>query len=369
MPRLALTSLSLSHFRSYRHLDLAFDGRPVAFFGHNGAGKTNLLEAISMLSPGRGLRRAKAAELMRRPDGIGWRVKADLDSTVQSHHIETGMDDPTTSRKVLLDGKPAPQLALGRIARVLWLVPVMDRLWLEGAADRRSFLDRITMSFEPAHGDAVLAYEKAMRERNRLLKDQVREPSWYVALEAQMAQHGADIIAARLRAVARLNGAQTDADTVFPRADLSVVSPDDDPAPSSTGDLATVLAEGRGRDLSAGRTLTGPHRADLDAVYAAKSTPARLCSTGEQKAMLISIIMANARALRDDFGAPPILLLDEVAAHLDADRRAHLYDEIIALDAQAFMSGTGAELFETLGDRAAQFEVSDRDDQTQVQAQ
>ena len=366
MPRLALTSLSLSHFRSYRRLDLAFDGRPVALFGHNGAGKTNLLEAISMLSPGRGLRRAKAIEVMRGPEHIGWRVTASLESPTQTHQIETGMDDPTASRKVVLDGKAAPQVGLGRVARILWLVPVMDRLWLEGASERRSFLDRITMSFEPAHGDAVLAYEKAMRERNRLLKDQVREPSWYTALEAQMAEQGARMIAARGRAVVRLNAAQAESDTVFPRADLSIMPAADNLGPHTAEDLVATFAEGRMRDLSAGRTLTGPHRADLEAIYAAKSTPARLCSTGEQKAMLISIIMANARALRDDFGAPPILLLDEVAAHLDANRRANLYDEIVALGAQAFMSGTGAELFENFGDRAAHFEVLEKDGQTQV---
>lgn len=366
MAKLALTSLSLSHFRSYKQLDLQFDDRPVAFFGHNGAGKTNLLEAVSLLSPGRGLRRARAADMVRGPERIGWRIKAHLTSLAQTHDIETGMDEPDASRKVILDGKPAPQLALGHVARVLWLVPVMDRLWIEGAGERRGFLDRMTMSFEPEHGDAVIAYDKSMRERNRLLKDQAREASWYTALEAQMAAKGMAILAARDRTIARLNAAQAEANTVFPRADLSIEPNEGMADITAASDFTQALAENRTRDMRAGRTQIGPHRADMLASFAAKSTPARLCSTGEQKALLISIILANARALAADFGAPPILLLDEVAAHLDANRRADLYDEIIELGAQAFMSGTGADLFESLGTRAAQFEVLDQDGQSTI---
>lgn len=356
MPRLAVTSLLLSHFRSHRRTALEFDGRPVAIWGPNGAGKTNVLEAVSLLSPGRGLRRAGPEELARRPEAVGWKLKAGIESLHQTHEVET-FAGPGAARSVTIDGKPAPQAALGRILRMLWLVPAMDRLWIEGADGRRRFLDRMTLSFEPGHAEAVLTYEKAMRERNRLLKDAVRDARWYGALEAQMAEAGAAIIANRAAAVARVAAAQEGAGAAFPAADLAILAPEGEEAPATAEALAEAFAAGRGRDMAAGRTLTGPHRADLGATYAAKGVPAGQASTGEQKALLISLVLANARALAEDFGAPPILLLDEVAAHLDAGRRGALYDEICALGAQAFMAGTGAELFEALGSRAQGFEV------------
>ncbi|MBY6049952.1 DNA replication/repair protein RecF [Vannielia litorea] len=360
MPRLALTSLTLSHFRSHRRAELVLDGRPVALWGPNGAGKTNVLEAVSMLSPGRGLRRASAEEMARAPEALGWKVKAELASLGHMHELETWADAGATGRAVKIDGKAAAQVALGRLARVVWLVPSMDRLWIEGAEGRRRFLDRIVLSFEPAHGEAVLAYEKAMRERNRLLKDMVRDAHWYAALEARMGGEGARIHRNREEALTRLAEAQGEADGAFPAAELVLTHPE--PACDAPGEaeaLTAALAEGRARDLTATRTLTGPHRADLDATYIAKGTPARLCSTGEQKALLLSLILANARALAEDFGAPPLLLLDEVAAHLDAGRRAALYAEIERLGAQAFMTGTGAELFEELGGKAQHFEVTE----------
>ncbi|MCV2866105.1 DNA replication/repair protein RecF [Albidovulum sediminicola] len=356
MPRLAVTSLLMSHFRSHRRTEMSFDGRPVAIYGPNGAGKTNIIEAVSLLSPGRGLRRAGPEEIARRPEALGWKIRSEVASLHQTHEVET-FAEPGASRSVVIDGKPAPQAALGRILRMLWLVPAMDRLWIEGAEGRRRFLDRMTLSFEPGHADAVLTYEKAMRERNRLLRDQVRDPRWYGALESQMAEAGTMIQRNRAGAVARVVAAQAGAETAFPAADLTILDPDG--AATGAEDLAEALAAGRSRDMAAGRTLLGPHRADLGAVYAAKGAPAAQASTGEQKALLISLILANARALADDFGAPPILLLDEVAAHLDAGRRAALYDEICALGAQAFLTGTGAELFETLGPRAQAFEVAD----------
>lgn len=327
----------------------------MAIFGPNGAGKTNLLEAVSLLSPGRGLRRAGVDDLARRPEALGWKVTAHLQSLHQTHELETWAE-AGSPRQLRIDGKAAPQVALGRIGRVLWLVPAMDRLWIEGAEGRRRFLDRATLSFEPMHADAVLTYEKAMRERNRLLKDMVRDPHWYTAIEAQMAEAGATIQANRHRAIEELTAAQEAATTAFPTATLTLTSAD--PIPD---DLQAALADNRSRDMAAGRTLIGPHRADLDAVFADKGVPAKDCSTGEQKALLISLILANGRALARDFGAPPILLLDEVAAHLDAARRAALYDEICGLGAQAFMTGTGPELFAELGARAQYREVTDTD--------
>jgi DNA replication and repair protein RecF len=354
---LVLLELSLSHFRSHHAARLVLDGRPVAIWGPNGAGKTNILEAISLLSPGRGLRRAAAEEMARRPEAVGWKVSAVLKSLWQVHEIETWAE-PGAGRQVRIDGKAATQVMLGHIARVLWLVPAMDRLWLEGAEGRRRFLDRITMSFEPGHAEQVLTYEKAMRERNRLLREEARDAAWFAAVEGQMAEAGAAIIAARARSLARLAAAQAGAETAFPRADLVLTDPEE-ALPVDAPGLAALWAAGRRRDMAAGRTLAGPHRSDLSGVYAAKGVAADQCSTGEQKALLISLILANARALAEDFGAPPVLLLDEVAAHLDAGRRAALYDEICALGAQAFMTGTGAELFEALGARAQGFEIRD----------
>ena len=360
MGKLSIREIKLSHFRSHKAARLETDGRPIAIYGPNGAGKTNILEAVSLLSPGRGLRRASVDEMSRAPERLGWKITATLESLSEVHELATWVEGEG-ARQVEIDGKTAPQLALGRLARVVWLVPMMDRLWLEGAADRRRFLDRMVMSFIPAHADATLTYEKAMRARNRLLKDSVRDASWYAALEGQMAEAGGVISANRVEVLERLRAAQEGAETAFPAAELSLSSADALPPEQTAETLREAFASGRNRDMAAGRTLTGPHRADLHAVYAAKGVEAKLCSTGEQKALLVSLILANARALAQDFGAPPILLLDEVAAHLDADRRAALYDEICALGAQAWMTGTGPELFESLGNRTNFLEVTEQD--------
>lgn len=337
---------------------MVFDRRPVAIYGPNGAGKTNILEALSLLSPGRGLRRAATEEIARLPEAIGWKLSAVIESFGQRHEVASEAA-PGGARGVTIGGKPAPQAALGRILRMLWLVPAMDRLWIEAAEGRRRFLDRMTLSFEPGHAEAVLAYEKAMRERNRLLRDDIRDAGWYGAIEAQMATAGAVIGVNRSRAVARVMAAQVGAPGTFPVADLAITEAEPGVAPVGAPALAAALAEGRSRDRAAGRTLSGPHRVDLAARYGAKDMAAAQCSTGEQKALLISLILANARALAEETGAPPVLLLDEVAAHLDAGRRAALYDAIAALGAQAFMTGTGGELFDDLHGRAQVFAVSE----------
>lgn len=366
MPDLFLTSIALSYFRSHQAVQIDADGRPIALYGPNGAGKTNILEAVSLFSPGRGLRRSAAQDMARRPESIGWKLTGILRSLVQTHEIEI-WSEGGSARQLKLDGKPTSQIALGRIARVLWLIPSMDRLWIEGADGRRRFLDRMTLSFTPSHAEATLAYEKAMRERNRLLKDQVRDGHWYVALERQMAQAGTAIHANRKAALEQLAQAQAAAQTAFPTAELELTATETE-MPSTESDFRDALSEGRFRDISAGRTLVGPHRADLYGVYAAKGVPASDCSTGEQKALLVSLILANARALSESFGAPPILLLDEVAAHLDSRRRAALYDEICALGAQAWMTGTGPELFKELGPRAQFFEVTEQSGNSVVQS-
>lgn len=364
MTGLAVTELTLSHFRSHRHTALAVDGRPIAIYGPNGAGKTNILEAVSMLSPGRGLRRAGAEELIRRPEALGWKVSALVQSAGQVREVET-FAEPGQSRQVWIDSKTSPQVALGRVARIVWLIPAMDRLWIEGADGRRRFLDRVTMSFEPSHAQSVLTYEKAMRERNRLLKDMVRDAHWYTALEHQMAEVGTEVLANRQAALARLREAQEGSETAFPAARLSLTHPDID-LPDTSDALEALLGDNRQRDLRAGRTLAGPHRMDLEAIYTDKEVAAGQCSTGEQKALLISLVLTNARALAQDTGAAPLILLDEVAAHLDAARRAALYDEICALNAQAWMTGTGAELFAELGNRAQHLEVAEEDGYSRV---
>lgn len=354
---LYLSSLIVSHFRSHKIARVSVDQRPVAIYGPNGAGKTNILEAVSLFSPGRGLRRASAEDMARRPEALGWKLSGVLHSISQIHEIDI-WSEAGAARQVRIDEKATSQTALGRVARVLWLIPSMDRLWIEGADGRRRFLDRMTLSFEPKHAGLSLTYDKAMRERNRLLKDMVRDPHWYTALEAKMAETGIAIHANRVSALNHLEIAQNSAQTAFPVASLELTHPDG-PLPDTVDDFRAALADNRARDLSASRTLIGPHRADLVGTYVTKGVPARDCSTGEQKALLVSLILANARALAQDFGAPPLLLLDEVAAHLDADRRASLYDEIAALGAQAWMTGTGPELFDGLGERAQYLEVTD----------
>ncbi len=342
-------------------MTLAPGAGPVALVGPNGAGKTNILEAISLLSPGRGFRRARVDEMARTPEQLGWKIAAEFSQYGLPHTVETwaGQSGP---RQVRIDGKATSQLALGALVRVVWLVPTMDRLWLEGAEGRRRFLDRMALSLFPEHAKAALAYEKAMRERNRLLKDGILDDAWYRVLEAQMAAAGARLVENRQRTLARLEDAQREAKTAFPRAGLRLLWPDEGGPIASESDLQGALADNRQRDRAAGRTLIGPHRADMEAVYLAKETPARKCSTGEQKALLISLTLANARALAQDTGHAPILLLDEVAAHLDASRRRALYDEICVLGAQAWMTGTEAHLFDALERRARMLAVQDGED-------
>lgn len=357
---LALTQLSIRNFRSYGAAEIQADARPVAIFGSNGAGKTNLLEAISLLSPGRGLRRAVAADLGHRRSAA-WRLSVVLDANGRLHEVETGSVEGT-SRQVRIDGKAAPQSALARIARILWLVPSMDRLWIEGAEGRRRFLDRMTLSLEPSHAAVAQTYDRALRERNRLLRDSVGDNKWYEALERQMAAAGSVVMKNRAETLQRLLTVQNEGRTAFPAADLYLSGPDGKDALynlAEPDDMVSVLARSREVDLRAGRSLVGPHRSDLKVTYRDKGVPAALCSTGEQKALLISLVLSNARALAEDIGTPPILLLDEVSAHLDADRRASLFDEICGLGAQAWMTGTGPELFEALGDRARWLRVDE----------
>ncbi len=349
---MTLTALRLSQFRSWPRLELSLDARPLAIHGPNGSGKTNILEALSMLAPGRGLRAVAAPDQARMGPDAGWRIRAMLGD----HAVDT-VALPGQPRHVILDDKPVTQTALARLVRVIWLVPAMDRLWSDAPEGRRRFLDRVTLSLMPDHADLALAYEKAMRERNRLLRDQVGDPGWYRALESQMAQAGAGLTRNRQAALAAIMAAQ-DGGTDFPAARLTLLPQDGFADDADADAIAARLAAMRHRDMAAGRTLTGAHRADLGASWGAQDMPAAQSSTGEQKALLLSLILANARALSDQ---PVLLLLDEVAAHLDADRRAALYDRITDLPAQTLLTGTGPELFGAFGTRARSLAVTKTD--------
>jgi len=355
--RLAVTALRLGRFRSYRAGRLVPGTGSVALVGPNGAGKTNLLEAVSLMVPGRGLRRAGPEALAQAPDPAGWRVAGEIDGLAGPVGVVTGAAPGESGRRVEIDGKAAPQTRLGDHLRMVWLTPAMDGLWTGPAAGRRRFLDRLTMGFAPGHAQAAVDYEKAMRERNRLLKEGGADPAWLAALEERMAALGAAIARSRAGALARLDAAQTAAEDGFPAADLEIegesearLAGDDTDAAEAAeaGRLRAALARGRRADAAAGRALTGPHRSDLSALYAAKRMPAALCSTGEQKALLISLTLANARALAAATGAAPVLLLDEVAAHLDADRRAALHAALGRLGAQVWASGTAVDQLEGL---------------------
>jgi DNA replication and repair protein RecF len=363
--RLAVTRLSLRNFRSYAEAELSVGGRPVVLAGPNGAGKTNVLDAISLLSPGRGLRGAKLGEHVRRgpvaPSDALWAVAANVTRGGESYDVGTGLTlgpNGGERRAVRLNGAPAQNSAeLGELVQMLWLTPAMDRLFIEGASGRRKFLDRLVLGFEPGHARTTTRYETAMRERARLLKYGPRDPAWLDALEAEMTDAGLAMAQARLETVERLNGALVTRGEAgaFPAAQLALDSGDFTP-----DEMPERLARARVRDAEAGRTTFGPHLTDLTVRHTTKRADARECSTGEQKALLISIILADAWELSHmREGHAPLLLLDEIAAHLDVVRRGALFEEIVALGAQAWMTGTDLSLFDGLSARADVFHVND----------
>jgi len=365
----ALTRLFLANYRNYEKLDLRLDGRHVCLFGANGAGKTNLLEALSQLGPGRSLRGASLGEITRAGSegGTGWVVSAELDG---DRKVGVALEETArgnAKRTVRIDGAAANAGELAELMRIVWLVPAMDRVFAGGASDRRRFFDRQVMAHIPGHGRTAAAYEQAMRERNALLEQGRADPAWLDAIEARMAEHGAEMAVNRAGVLARLQMA-VDArpEGHFPKALLGLEGPDGAVANAEAhlfevaAELRGALMDGRRRDMAAGRTLAGPHRADLSVIHVPTGAPARDASTGQQKALLIGLILASASALSADTSGPkPLLLLDEAAAHLDADRRAALFDELCAVGGQAWLTGTEAFLFEAFGDRAARVEVDE----------
>ena len=362
---LSVARISVTEFRCYASARLDLDARPVVLAGPNGAGKTNLLEAISLLAPGRGLRRSKIAEIDRRGGAGGWGVSATLSAPGGPVEIGTGREPGGERRIVRINGAAARgQTALADYVSVVWLTPEMDRLFREGAHARRRFLDRLVYGFDPAHAGRVAAYEHALRERARLLREGNRDNSWAAALEDTMAARGVAIAAARLDMVQRLDRALAAARGPFPGVALAVTGDvetwlGEGPALAAEEQLRTALAQSRTADADGGGAAIGPHRSDLEARHLAKDMPAAQCSTGEQKAMLIAIVLAEARLQAAERGVAPLLLLDEVSAHLDGEHREALFDELCELGVQAWMSGTDAAIFSALGDRAQHVAVAD----------
>ena len=351
---MAVLRLALTDFRSYPEATIDCGPTAVVLSGDNGAGKTNILEAVSLLSPGRGLRQAALSDMARDSGPGGFAVAARL-----SDDIDIGTGTTATAperRQVRINGAGSTAAALGERLSILWLTPAMDRIFVEGATARRRFLDRLTIAREPGHGVHAARYESAMRARNRLLSDDAgADAAWLAALETGMVEHGLALSAARARTVdaltLRLAGQPAGP---FARAHLALDRWTAQDAPRFAADLR----HGRGRDAAAGRTLAGPHRTDLLVRHLDKQQPADRCSTGEQKALLLAIVLAHADIVAEDRGARPILLLDEVAAHLDPSRRAALFERLDATGGQNWMTGTERSLFDGLGAGASWLHVA-----------
>ena len=369
-PAYSVSRLTLTDFRNYASLRMEPHGRLVALTGANGAGKTNLLEALSLLVPGRGLRGAEFPQIARQGGSGSWAVAASAHCPEGDVQIGTAWqplegEETNQSRSVMIDGlQQRSSGALGNWLRMVWLTPAMDRLFTGSPGERRRFLDRMVMLFDAEHGTRVNAFEKLMRERNRLLEEVNADRAWLSSLEAQMAETGVAIAAGRVGALAHLVQYLSGADDASPfpwsRAMIEgtlEAHVGEWPAVESEDHYRHLLAEGRSADRAAGRALTGPHRSDLRITHGPKSMAAELCSTGEQKALLVGLILAQARAVRDLHGGAPILLLDEIAAHLDPARRTSLFALLEGLGGQVFMTGTEASLFDGAGPSAVVYQV------------
>ena len=377
MPKAWVRRLILTNFRNYATLTLQAPQSPVVLFGRNGTGKTNLLEAVSLLSPGQGLRRAALTDIARQAGGGDWAVAAEVIRDDAPVDIGTGirpernLADRTASRLVRINGEnQSGSGALADLLEIAWLTPALDGLLTGPASERRRFLDRLILCFDPGHRTRANQFERAMRQRNRLLADGARDPAMFRSLESQLAEAGVAMAAARLEAVSALNAVAKGRlsrapHSPFPWAASTLEGTLEAQLESAAAvdvedRYADDLARERERDRAAGRTLSGPHRSDLVLTHGPKDMPGRLCSTGEQKALLIGLVLAHAelsKARRD--GAAPILLLDEIAAHLDAQRRGALFEELLLLGTQAWMTGTDRSDFENLEGRAGFFQIDD----------
>jgi DNA replication and repair protein RecF len=354
----ALSRLSLNDFRSYADALLVPGLGLVLLTGENGAGKTNVLEAVSLLSPGKGLRGANLSEMSRSGGPGGFAVSARLSSgPTDQIDIGTGSTPAAPERRqVRINGAQASATSLAEWLSVLWLTPAMDRLFLEGASGRRRFLDRLVLALAPGHAVHSSRYEAAMRARNKLLGEERPDGDWLLALEARMAEHGAAIAQARAETISALSDQLAQAtDGPFARAGIAL----DGSAGLDVEPFRTELTRSRSRDAAAGRALIGPHRADLLVTHLGKNQPAARCSTGEQKALLLGLVLAHADLVAERAGRRPILLLDEVAAHLDPLRRAALFERLAAGGGQVWMTGTEPALFDAIQGEASRFHVAD----------
>jgi DNA replication and repair protein RecF len=360
--RVFVSRFSLTDFRSYADALIAPGPGFVVLTGENGAGKTNLLEAVSLLAPGRGLRGASLAEMVRKGGLNGFAVAAHLGASPPPAaalgtdlEIGTGVLAAAPERRqVRVNGAPAAANSLSEWLSLLWLTPAMDRLFSEGASARRRFLDRLVLALHPGHAGHATRYDAAMRARNKLLAEPgPRDEAWLTALEARMAEHGAVLVEARAATVEALGRRVAVApEGRFARAGLALEG-------GAEPNLARSLATGRARDAAAGRALAGPHRADLLVTHLDKGQPASLCSTGEQKALLIDLILGHAGLVAEHKGTRPILLLDEIAAHLDPARRAALFERLGTFGGQVWMTGTERRLFAGIGQNASWLVVAD----------
>jgi DNA replication and repair protein RecF len=361
--------LWLTNFRNYRAASLEAGATTIVLVGPNGAGKTNLIEAISLLAPGRGLRRATLDEVAFSDGDGSWAVAAEIEGALGLATLGTGIARPadqgaTRSRKFRIDREPAPSAAaFAEHLRVVWLVPAMDSLFVGAPSERRRFLDRLVLAVDAAHGSRVNALERALRSRNRLLEAPRPDPHWLDALEHKTAELAVAVAGARVETVRRLHGVPVSLnEATFPAAEIALdgwmeqLMPAH-PAGAIEERYRALLRDNRGRDAAAGRTLDGPHLTDLSVRYAPKGVAAADASTGEQKALLIGLVLAHARLVADMTGIAPVVLLDEVVAHLDPSRRAALHTELAALGAQVWMTGADPALFAEIGDGAAFVEV------------
>lgn len=351
---MSLTQLTLHNFRNYPALRLDAAAGFMIFTGENGAGKTNILEAISLLAPGRGLRRASLQDVAHDQGPGDFAVAAQMGDI----QLGTGTVAATPERrKTRINEATVATNDLAQWLAILWLTPAMDRLFMEGAASRRNFLDRLVTAVEPTHARHCSRYESLRRERNRLLShEQMPDPQWLDAVEEQLSQYGSLVAEARQRMVEQLNGAlagEQDGLFAIPTIELA------DRGLRSQTELRQSLLSGRRLDRAAGRTLHGPHRADLIVRHAAKQQPADRCSTGEQKALLFSIILAHADLVTTTRSARPILLLDEVAAHLDPRRRSALFEKLTEKGGQVWLTGTEVSLFDGVPADSRHFLVTD----------
>lgn len=370
--RLFVRALKLTDFRNYARAELKLDARPVVLIGDNGSGKTNLLEAVSLLGPGQGLRGRPYSELCRKEGTGGFAVAAKVVSCHDEVEIGTGLAagsrEESGSRTVRIAGKDESAGALSEHVKLVWLIPAMDGLFTGPASERRRFLDRLVLAVDPKMRTPLGRYDRAMRQRNRLFQMREGSRALFEGLEEQMAEAGTAIAAARLDAIARLIALidrmrAARGEGPFPWAAIALVGRLEEalsrqPATEVEDAFRALLDEGRERDRAGCRALEGPHLSDLIVIHGPKNTPAPLCSSGEQKALLIGLILAKAELIKELEGASPLILLDEVAAHLDQVRRAALFGEILSLGAQAWLTGTDRDLFDPMAQDAQIFAVN-----------